>query len=82
MRICVCCALRLADAAPRAVWWERRGFLGRLVRLENSQAVEELLAEIAREQRPDAGLTSHRALSRLSARGLPGQSRAGSWEAA
>ena len=54
VRICVCCALRLADAAQRAVWWERRGFLGRLVRLENSQAVEELLAEIAREQRPDA----------------------------
>jgi hypothetical protein len=54
VRIYVCCALRLADAAQRAVWWERRGFLGRLVRLENSHPVEELLAEIAREQRPDA----------------------------
>jgi hypothetical protein len=54
VRICVCCALQLADAAQRAVWWERRGPLGRLVRVENSQAVEELLAEIAREQRPDA----------------------------
>jgi hypothetical protein len=54
MRICVCCALRLADAAQRAYWWERRGPLGRLVRLDNSQAVEELLSEIAREQQRDA----------------------------
>ena len=54
VRLCACCALRLADAAQRAVWWERRGTLGRLVRIEYSQAVEELLAEIAREQRPDA----------------------------
>jgi hypothetical protein len=38
----------------RAVWWERRGPLGRLVRLDNSQAVDELLAEIAREQRREA----------------------------
>jgi len=54
VRICACCALRLADAALRAVWWERRGPLGRLVRVNNSQAVEELLNEIAREQRRDA----------------------------
>ena len=54
VRICVCCALRLADAAQRAFWWERRGPLGRLVQLDNSQAVNELLAEIAREQRRDA----------------------------
>jgi hypothetical protein len=54
MRLCVCCALRLADAAQRAIWWERRGLLGCLVRVENSQAVEELLVEIAREQRRDA----------------------------
>jgi hypothetical protein len=53
VRICACCALRLADAAVRAVWWERRGPLGRLVRIDNSQAVEELLAEIAKEQRRD-----------------------------
>jgi hypothetical protein len=54
VRICVCCALRLADAAQHAVWWERRGFLGRLVRLDNSQALDELLSEIAREQRREA----------------------------
>jgi hypothetical protein len=54
VRVCVCCALRLADAALHAVWWERRGPLGRLVRIDNSQAVDELLAEIAREQRREA----------------------------
>ena len=54
VRICVCCALRLADAAQQAVWWERRGPLGRLVRIDNSRAVDELLSEIAREQRHEA----------------------------
>jgi len=54
VRICACCALRLADAAQQAVWWERRGPLGRLVRIDNSRAVDELLSEIAREQRPEA----------------------------
>lgn len=54
VRVCVCCALRLADAAQRAVWWERRGPLGRLVRVEISDVVEELLAEVGQEQRPDA----------------------------
>ena len=54
VRICVCCALRLANAALHAVWWERRGPLGRLVRVDNSRAVDELLAEIAKEQRREA----------------------------
>jgi hypothetical protein len=54
VRICVCCALRLADAAQQAVWWERRGPLRRLVRVDNAQAVDELLAKIAREQRREA----------------------------
>jgi hypothetical protein len=54
VRVCVCCALRLADAAQLAVWWERRGPLGRLVRVEISDVVEELLAEVGQEQRPDA----------------------------
>jgi len=54
IRICVCCALRLGVAAVNAVWWERRGPLGRLVRVNNSQVVDELLAEIAKEQRRDA----------------------------
>ena len=54
VRVCVCCALRLADAATQAYWWERRGPLGRFVRLNNTQAVDELLTEIAREQRRDA----------------------------
>jgi hypothetical protein len=54
VRLCVYCAQQLADAAMRAVWWERRGPLGRLVRIDNSQAVDELLAEIEREQRRDA----------------------------
>ena len=54
VRLCVCCAQQLAVAAIGAVWWERRGPLGRLVRIDNSRAVEQLLAEIAREQRRDA----------------------------
>jgi hypothetical protein len=54
VRICVYCAQRLADSAMRAVWWERRGPLGRLVRIDNSQAVDVLLAEIESEQRRDA----------------------------
>ena len=54
VRICACCALRLANAAQQAVWWERRGPFGRLVRIDNSQAVDELLSEIAREQRHEA----------------------------
>jgi hypothetical protein len=54
VRLCVSCAFRLADAAQNAVWWERRGLLGRLVRLDNAQAVDELITEIAREQRRDA----------------------------
>jgi hypothetical protein len=40
VRICVCC--------------ERRGPLRRLVRVDNAQAVDELLAKIAREQRREA----------------------------
>ena len=54
VRLCVCCAQQLAVAAIGAVWWERRGPLGRLVQIDNSRAVEQLLAEIAREQRRDA----------------------------
>jgi hypothetical protein len=54
VRICVSCALRLAAAAQQAVWWERRGPLRRLVRVNNAQAADELLAEIAREQRREA----------------------------
>ena len=54
VRLCVCCAQQLAVAAIGAFWWERRGPLGRLVRLDNSRAVEQLLAEIAREQRREA----------------------------
>ena len=54
VRLCVCCAQQLADAAMRAVWWERRGPLGRLVRIDNSQAVDVLLAEIETDQRRNA----------------------------
>jgi hypothetical protein len=53
VRICPFCAHRVADAATGAAWWERRGVLGRLVRVDVSQ-VDELLAEIAEEQRHDA----------------------------
>ncbi len=51
VRICVSCMHRLADAANRAVQWERRGLLGRLVRIDPSQVIDELLAEIEEERR-------------------------------
>ena len=51
VRLCIFCAQRLGDAAQRAVRWERRGILGRLVRIDYSQEIDELLAEIAQEQR-------------------------------
>jgi hypothetical protein len=54
VRICVSCMQRLGDAAQRAVLWERRGPLGRLVRIEPSQVIDELLAEIEEEQRRHA----------------------------
>jgi hypothetical protein len=54
VRICLSCMLRLGDAAQRTVLWERRGLLGRLVRIDPSQAIDELLAEIYEEQRRHA----------------------------
>ena len=51
VRLCIFCAQRLGDAAQRAVRWERRGVLGRLVRIDYSQEIDELLAEIEEEQR-------------------------------
>ena len=54
VRICVSCMQRLGDAAQRAVQWERRGLLGRLVRIDPSQVIDELLAEIDEELRRHA----------------------------
>jgi hypothetical protein len=54
VRICPNCALRLADATWRSVHWERRGLLGRLVKIDIPQVIDELLADIAAEQRRDA----------------------------
>ena len=51
VRLCIFCAQRLGDAAQRAAHWERRGILGRLVRIDSSQEIDELLAEIEEEQR-------------------------------
>jgi len=43
------------DATQRAIRWERCGLLGRLVRVDSSQMIDELLAEIEAEQlRPAA----------------------------
>jgi hypothetical protein len=50
VRVCAFCVHRLADAAQSAVRWERRGLLGRLVRIDPSQEIDELLAEIEEEQ--------------------------------
>jgi hypothetical protein len=46
VRLCLFCAQRLADAVVQHVRWERRGILGRLVRVEYAQEIDELLAEI------------------------------------
>ena len=54
VRVCAFCMQRLADAAQCAVRWERRGLLGRLVRIDPSQEIDELLAEIEEEQRRHA----------------------------
>jgi DNA-binding transcriptional regulator PaaX len=54
VRVCLNCAQRLGDAAQRVVRWERRGLLGRLVRIDPSQMVEELLTEVEKEQNPHA----------------------------
>jgi hypothetical protein len=43
VRVCLNCAQRLGDAAQRVVRWERRGPLGRLVRIDPPQMIEELL---------------------------------------
>ena len=51
VRLCIFCAQRLGDATQHAVRWERRGILGRLVRIDYSQEIDELLAEIEEEQR-------------------------------
>jgi hypothetical protein len=53
-RVCVACAERLAEAALNAVRWERRGLLGRLVRIDVPQMVDELLAEIEAERKRSA----------------------------
>jgi hypothetical protein len=54
VRVCVLCAQRLGEAAQRAFCWERRGILGRLVRLEVSEAAGELISEIEDELRHHA----------------------------
>jgi hypothetical protein len=54
VRLCLSCAQRLADAAQRVVRWERRGLLGRLVRIDPAQMIDELLAEIETDQKPHA----------------------------
>jgi hypothetical protein len=50
VRVCVYCAQRLGDAAVRGDHWERRGPLRRLVRIDLSHEVDQLLAEIEEEQ--------------------------------
>jgi hypothetical protein len=54
VRVCLTCAQRLADASQQACRWERRGRLGRLVRIDPAQMIDELLAELDDEQRPHA----------------------------
>jgi hypothetical protein len=54
VRVCLNCAQRLGDAAQRVVRWERRGPLGRLVRIDPPQMIEELLARVEADYRSHA----------------------------
>jgi hypothetical protein len=54
VRVCLSCAQRLADAAQRVCRWERRGVLGRLVRVDPAQMIDELLVELDEHQTPHA----------------------------
>jgi hypothetical protein len=54
VRICLSCAQRLADASQRVYRWERRGVLGRLVRIDPAQMIDELLVELEDHQTPHA----------------------------
>ena len=54
VRVCIWCMHRLADAAQRMVCWERVGPLQRLVKVDPSHEIDELLAQIEREHRRDA----------------------------
>jgi hypothetical protein len=54
--LCFCswCMERLAEAGRHRFCWERRGLLGRLVRIDPAQEIDELLAQIEEERRFDA----------------------------
>jgi len=54
VRVCIGCMHRLAEVAARTSRWERRGPLRRLVRIDYSQVVDELVAEIEEELRRHA----------------------------
>jgi hypothetical protein len=54
VRVCLFCMHRLSDAAQRETRWERRGLLGRLVRVDCSQEIDKLVAEIEDELRHHA----------------------------
>ena len=53
-RVCVFCMQRLSDAAVMETRWERRGLLGRLVRIDYSREIDDLVAEIESELRRHA----------------------------
>jgi hypothetical protein len=52
--LCILCMQRLADAGQHRFCWERRGPLGRLVRIDPAREVDELLAQLAEDQQSDA----------------------------
>ena len=54
VRLCIFCAHRLAEVAQRETHWERRGPLRRLVRIDPSRDVDELMIEIEDELRRNA----------------------------
>jgi len=45
---------QLASAAQRVAWWERRGPLQRLVKIDPAHEIDELLAQIEEDRRLDA----------------------------
>lgn len=54
VRVCPICMQRLAEAVVGSVPWERRGVLGRLVKIDITQVINELLADIVQEQGREA----------------------------
>jgi hypothetical protein len=54
VRVCIGCMHRLAEVAMRMSCWERRGPLQRLVKIDATREIDQLLAQIEEDRRRDA----------------------------